>query len=530
MKNARNHNDRDRKALNRKPLNGSDRTARNRYGRALICVLTALAAVTICSKSSPLYPINDWVDANCFFTVGKSMLKGLVPYRDLLEQKGPLLYALHALAALVSWDSFLGVWLIEVAAAALFLFFSCKTVELFHEKAAWTVPFLAAAVYCTEAFCHGDSAEELCLPFLAATFYLAMKAVRTRTDMPARDFFLIGLMAACVFWTKFSLCGIYFGWFVVFAIDGFFHRKAGRVLLSVPLILAGLAVGTLPWLAYFGLHHAIGDWLHVYIYDNLFAYSRIDGGNTLLSLVQALYRGLRSLYRLLPGVILIVLGLVYGIVRKWKPEVVFAAGMCFFAFFFGCIGGRSYAYYALAVAPYACLGLVPVCCLLFGGEAAGKATEKARRGGGKGGWRRLVTPGLCVAYVGVAVLMLYMTPNRYLMGVKKESMPQYEFAAQMASVPGATLLNYGFLDGGFYLTSGTVPNCKAFCKLNMPLEEMDELQARYVREGLCDYVVTRGEPLGNADTNRRYVQVGLARSYLEGEYYIYYLYRLKTAR
>lgn len=82
--------------------------------------IVAVVAITICSKSSPLYPLNDWVDANCFMTVGKSMIHGLVPYRDLIEQKGPLLYMIHAVAALISETSFLGVYFIEIAACHSF--------------------------------------------------------------------------------------------------------------------------------------------------------------------------------------------------------------------------------------------------------------------------------------------------------------------------------------------------------------------------------------------------------------------------
>ena len=89
----------------------------------IIIAITAVVAITICSKASPLYPFNDWVDSNCFLTVGKAMLHGQVPYRDLFEQKGPLLYMLHALAALISDTSFLGVYFVEIAACAAFLFF-----------------------------------------------------------------------------------------------------------------------------------------------------------------------------------------------------------------------------------------------------------------------------------------------------------------------------------------------------------------------------------------------------------------------
>ena len=60
------------------------------------------------TKSSPAYPMNDWVDANAFFTMGKGLMNGLVPYRDLFEQKGPILYFVYGIGYLLSHKSFLG--------------------------------------------------------------------------------------------------------------------------------------------------------------------------------------------------------------------------------------------------------------------------------------------------------------------------------------------------------------------------------------------------------------------------------------
>ena len=39
-----------------------------------------------CSMTSYLFPIHNWVDQNCFLTLGKGILEGTVPYRDLFEQ------------------------------------------------------------------------------------------------------------------------------------------------------------------------------------------------------------------------------------------------------------------------------------------------------------------------------------------------------------------------------------------------------------------------------------------------------------
>ena len=135
-----------------------------RMGFAL---LVSFAVLAVCSKNSFLYPMNDWVDVNCFFTVGRGITHGLVPYRDLYDQKGPLLYFVYALAALISEDSFLGVFVIEVLLFALFLYYGGRIAELLSEKpcAFWLAAAgLAVGIPLSPAFSHGGSAEEFFLP------------------------------------------------------------------------------------------------------------------------------------------------------------------------------------------------------------------------------------------------------------------------------------------------------------------------------------------------------------------------------
>ena len=60
--------------------------------KLLFAFLLSFLFITICSKNSFLYPMNDWGDVNCFFIVGRSLLDGKVLYRDIYDQKGPILY------------------------------------------------------------------------------------------------------------------------------------------------------------------------------------------------------------------------------------------------------------------------------------------------------------------------------------------------------------------------------------------------------------------------------------------------------
>ena len=52
------------------------------------CIYAAFAVIALIitlfsSECSPVYPINTWVDPNCFMTVGKAVAKGKVIYRDI---------------------------------------------------------------------------------------------------------------------------------------------------------------------------------------------------------------------------------------------------------------------------------------------------------------------------------------------------------------------------------------------------------------------------------------------------------------
>lgn len=88
-----------------------------------ILLVASIFTLLICSKNSPLYPYNDWVDGNAFFTMGKGMFNGKVPYKDLFEQKGPLLYLIYGIGYLISHDTFLGVYLLEVISYTIFGYF-----------------------------------------------------------------------------------------------------------------------------------------------------------------------------------------------------------------------------------------------------------------------------------------------------------------------------------------------------------------------------------------------------------------------
>lgn len=181
--------------------------------------LAALSAVVLalCSKSSPLYAFNDWMDANIFFTMGRSMLGGRVLYRDVFDHKGPVLYLLYGLAGLVGGTDFRGVLVLEIIAMTSFLCTGLRTAELLAGRrlSVWWMALPAAGMAASRAFSHGGSAEELLLPFLAAALFSLVRALHSPTAKPLRAVCVQGLLAGCALWLKYTVLGFYLAWVVV---------------------------------------------------------------------------------------------------------------------------------------------------------------------------------------------------------------------------------------------------------------------------------------------------------------------------
>lgn len=480
------------------------------------CLLTAAAVLSICTKSSFLYPLNDWVDSNCFYTVGKSMVHGKVLYRDIYEQKGPLLYMLHAVGYLLSPGSFTGVYFLEVLAAGGFLYSAYLLVKDYCGwAAAATLPILAALVYSAPSLSHGDSAEEFCVPMYALCMLVSFRALKKDEAVSPGGLFLAGAMGACVLWIKYTMLGFFVGWFMVPAVIAV--RKGGlkKLAVSVGWVLAGVFAASLPILIYFTVNGALGELWQVYFHDNMFLYADVE-----VTEAQSFFEKIRTIIetawnstkltfkRNLQYAVLSELGLLWILLKeKWSLKL-HAVTILVFTCLTVYGGGRGYIYYGFILAAFAFWGLMPVCSILKHIKV-----------------KEMIPKAACLLTAVLSLMISYqVSENVYLMSYEKEDMPQYQFAEIINQKEDATLLNYGFLDGGFYTAADVLPSTRFFCYLNIPLDEVMDSQQEAVAHGAVDFVVTRSYQL----KSENYECVAEASMYFSGKIYDYYLFQLKS--
>jgi hypothetical protein len=462
------------------------------------CFLLAAAFLLICTTSSPLYPTNSWVDTNASLTVGRGLIQQRVLYKDLFEQRGPILYFLYGFAALISSRSFLGVLIFQILSYAIFLFFSYKLLSLYIDgkQALLGLPLISFIILNSNAFWTGGSPEELALPGLMAGLYFLMKFVINYSNFHGfhQANFISGLAFGFVFWMKYTLVALWMGWFVI-SVAILVNQQKWKYLKSLVITFcAGFLISTLPVLIYFMYTNATYNLIETYFINNLTSYSTNYGLTRQIEfIVSNLFDAMRRNFLALP---ISFIGATLFIFRRkkqstrierWTPILLLIA-MTISIY----IGGKSYRYYPLILFIFVNFSLITILEIL---------TKK--------GWISWLqtknVPLLVTGFTVFLVLISYFLQGRAAFSkVKQEDLVQYQFAQIINQYPSATMLNFGYLDNGFYLAADIIPNVKVFFYPNISPDRNPyflEEQTRYIKEKLVDFVIIREVDFVNINTD-----------------------------
>ena len=439
--------------------------------------LTACAVMFLNSRCSPFFPFNDWGDPNTMFTVGKGVLKGYVPYRDLYEQKGPLLVFLHTFGASVSYYAFTGIWILEIIACFVYLYLTYKILCLFFEKNAFIlIPFLAAATFSPYAFRTGDTAEEFALPLLTYALYVLSKAIKEKQIPSQKEFFFIGITSGAVFWLKYSMTGLYLGWFLTI-LCCVPKEEITDFIEACLMTLCGVIIITFPIFIYFAVNNALDSLFHSYFYNNLVFYANdftfMDKMRIGIDSCK-LYMGGASLFIILGGVWM----LCRRLYRHFFGWILTITG----AFIFIFIGGARGPYYCLPLAAFSVYGF----SALYGVLSAFPRLKQSLL-------MNYQAIGSHCLFAGLMLLCIFSHNLRFL-EIEKEDMFQYQMKTIIddSGIRNPSILSYQIGDAGVNTVTGAIPNLRYFCYYNNEkMTEMKEEQERCIKNRCVNYIIAR---------------------------------------
>jgi hypothetical protein len=295
------------------------------------------------SPSNPFEGSDVTCDSGVFQYVGYLMHKGMMPYRDTFDHKGPVIYMINWLGQCISSDW--GIWVIEV-------FFLTVTFWLFYRIArlcAGRLYSYAAVLICAsllfDYFDQGNFVEEYALPFLACALLIYL------------DYFLHEKIT--VF--RLLVCGFSFGtvlllrpnmiaiW-VVFCIAVFVKEAKNREWKKIGTFLAffllGACVIMIPVLTWLAAGGALRDfWSDYVVFNKIYT---AGGGQT--AVWGARFRSLMIFVN--NPVCLLAAGIMVfwlGFCRKRVDVVNVFCLLC--SLIFVTIAGRAYGHYGMVLIP-----------------------------------------------------------------------------------------------------------------------------------------------------------------------------------
>ena len=272
---------------------------------------------------------------------------------------------------------------------------------------------------------------------------------------------------------------------------------------------AGVLLITALVLSYFLFNGALYDLWDVYFYTNIFKYPANSTG------LYNMFVGLAWLvFDVVLGNIgfslLLTVGVVWAVVKHRFRLMAQVVLMLLFGAIVIYSKLNPLPYYALIFCGFSIFGFIPVYSLVS------KIVAK---------WNgKVYVSAVLVACVLIVPATYLLSENTYMLQYHKQDLPQYQFAEIINQKENATLLNYGFLDGGFYTTTGIVPNMRYFCTMNANRDEAVEAQQELVDNGAVDFVVTRNKKLDSTMYEERMV----SRLFFEDAEYEYTLYERKA--
>ena len=496
----------------------------------LFSLIVSALFLLICTKSSPLYLTNDWTDANASFSLGKSMMNGKVLYKDIFNQKGPLLYSIHGLSYLISNKTFLGVFFFELAFFSVFLLYSYKIARLYLNKryGLILIPVITFLILNNKNFAHGDSPEQFGMTFLMISLYYLLKQLKSTTFSPiALNVVLLnGILAGSIIWMKYSMFGFWIGWILVISVITISNKKFLHGILINLVFFVGILLSTIPFIIYFSINGALNDWIESYVFVNINQYSK--SSTIYKSIKFIIKKSIDGLGRNTFFLIISVFGILAILISNFYAKNIAKRIAILIPFLLLTIGvyggGRAYIYYFLIISPVSIFGVIYIL----------SSTKRIMT-------NTIISKNNFSYFLISLTLILFFTTiknnhNVNMIKYEKNDLVQFSFAEIINRTSNPTLLNYGDLDIGLYTTTGIVPNIKFFQKQNIEYNRfpvnMDE-QNRYLEEKLVEFVVAKelvNGPKKSPNKNeyfKNYELVAQRIQSYEGEYFTYELYKLK---
>ncbi len=466
----------------------------------MLFMTVALFSLFFCNVHSPFYRFAAYPDANTYMGVARAIQHGLMPYRDVFDHKGLLLYLINYLAAVLFPKSTTGIYLISCVSLAVFLTYGYRIARMLLPTVPSliaTFPILLFSVGNNMFYHGGGSTEEYLMPGLMACLYYLIRFclyTEQREFMKKSRFFIesfgVGIFCGLMLWIKYTTLPAIVASFLIVYIVLFAKRRGKDALRSVFGVFSGVLLVSLPCLLFLWKNDLFGEMWSAYILFN-YAYT---GGS-----VAASHAALNAkyLYYGIPLFIASIIGLIY--LRKRTLIVREIGIVCLLiymtvSFLFVVAFGRYYNYYFLTFAPFTICATVAMLHYVVTHRISRKYATFSK------GIKIILSAFVPVLIVFLTVCFSIPTWKKGAV-VSPKTDVEYcadavnEYWARYGDDSPTNILCFTTMDTGIIELCQTYPQVRYFYLPNVEGENASRIlkeQVRYIEEGVVDVVYIYG--------------------------------------
>lgn len=386
----------------------------------LLLFFVSFVFVSLFSRSTSFFYVFEGADPSIFKQMGRAVLKGKILYIDYFDNKGCLLYFIHAFGLWLGGD--IVILLMQTVSLTVTLIIWDKMLALYRTVKERVI-YLGIALFLLLCFYGaGDQTQEWCLPFISYPLLLYFRAYKTKTEIPPLKMFLIGLCFGTITFIQINNACAFLGFIAYLWIQYLMKKDFRKLFQSVGCFIAGWVIIAIPCILYFYIK---AGWHG--IYEMVYA--------SLLSNLE--YIGIQhhvAWFHWIPYVVFLLGLLTINILILRKQKDLLIPFFISFLFFVGTFGKLCNGFYLLAILPLCIISLMTI-------DFETLKTAKLTLG--------IITMG-CAVFLGS--ISVFHFANDLLLGKEKEVTIYERFHHCIESIPESerdSIFNYNLFWHGY---------------------------------------------------------------------------------
>jgi hypothetical protein len=313
-------------------------------------------AVVFSSSYNPLNFRRMHVDSSVYMTIAQGITRGQLPYRDFVDNKGPLAYFLSVPGLLLG--GFTGVWITELILMCVSVFFAYKTALFFGNKFKALAGTICCFVVFLSFFTVAAGTEEYSLPFLMVSLYLFTKYYFSpEQNIRLFELIILGICFSCAVLIRLNMFPLWAGFCTVIFVELIIKRRfalLGKYLFG---FCAGVMIAAVPVFLYLKLKGIRPDFFHQVIFGGA---AKGFSGSGIKVLAKNIFIVINRCYSFTP----LFLG-IFWVITKYKQNdfsfyVAYTFSYILMVLFLSFSSGDSH--YNVVLVPF----FVPVLTFFYG--------------------------------------------------------------------------------------------------------------------------------------------------------------------